>query len=493
MERSSFFNAELVDEKYDRTYNAEDFARYFASFIGSGIFPNPTTNLQVKVDNAMQIMVLAGKAWINGYFYENTDELSLQLATADGVLNRIDRVVLRLNLINREMKCVVKQGASASTPQTPSIQRDSDIYELALADILVENGATKLTQSNITDQRFNNDLCGIVSGVVDQIDTTDLFTQFQSAFELWFDQIKGQLSEDAAGNLQLQIDEAVNKNGDIMRGSLGMWYGQSFWSYNNTSPGVRRELLRMGNDNEVHLGDIASPVVIHALRTPSWFDGSEYIPLLTAKGGRLLGKLLLNNGCYIDESMIGDGGIVVGSPLSGKDVTIIPGTEYTQFFTNSNFGFRFNKTMWVADNIYPNAHGQYWVGDQSAAFWGMCVSGGGFNQASDKRYKRDIRSVEDEEFHELLKNIEVHSYIYNGSDREDIGVIAQELANYDISDYLLKYDEQNGYSLNLYNYAAAIHSALRHEIQKREELEVKLLKLERRIDALEKEAQNESI
>ncbi len=157
----------------------------------------------------MQIMVLAGKAWINGYFYENTDELSLQLATADGVLNRIDRVVLRLNLINREMKCVVKQGASASTPQTPSIQRDSDIYELALADILVENGATKLTQSNITDQRFNNDLCGIVSGVVDQIDTTDLFTQFQSAFELWFDQIKGQLSEDAAGNLQLQIDEAV--------------------------------------------------------------------------------------------------------------------------------------------------------------------------------------------------------------------------------------------------------------------------------------------
>ncbi len=42
MERSSFFNAELVDEKYDRTYNAEDFARYFASFIGSGIFPNPT-------------------------------------------------------------------------------------------------------------------------------------------------------------------------------------------------------------------------------------------------------------------------------------------------------------------------------------------------------------------------------------------------------------------------------------------------------------------
>ncbi len=210
MERSSFFNAELVDEQYDRTYNAEDFARYFASFIGSGIFPNPTTNLQVKADNAMRIIVSAGKAWINGYFYENTDELSLQLATADGVLNRIDRVVLRLDLINREMKCAIKTGTAASTPQTPSLQRDSDIYALALADISVKKGATKLTQSDITDQRFNDSLCGIVSGVVDQIDTTDLFTQFQSAFTIWFDAIKGQLSEDAAGNLQNQLNQVTS-------------------------------------------------------------------------------------------------------------------------------------------------------------------------------------------------------------------------------------------------------------------------------------------
>lgn len=211
MERSSFFNAELVDEQYDRTYNAEDFARYFASFIGSGIFPNPTTNLQVKVDNAMRIIVSAGKAWINGYFYENTDELSLQLATADGVLNRIDRVVLRLDLVNREMKCVVKTGTTASTPQPPSLQRDSDIYELALADISIKKGATKLTQSDITDQRFNDSLCGIVSGVVDQIDTTGLFAQFESEFTRWFSDTKATLGSDAAGNLLNKINDLTVK------------------------------------------------------------------------------------------------------------------------------------------------------------------------------------------------------------------------------------------------------------------------------------------
>lgn len=210
MERSSFFNAEIINDKYDRTYNAEDFARYFASFIGSGIFPNPTTNLQVRANNGMSVVVSKGKAWINGYFYENTDELSLQLATADGVLNRIDCVVLRLDLINREMKCAIKTGTAASTPQTPTLQRDSDIYELALADISVKKGATKLTQSDITDQRFNDSLCGIVSGVVDQIDTTNLFAQFQSAFTIWFDAIKGQLSTDQAGNLQNQLNQVTS-------------------------------------------------------------------------------------------------------------------------------------------------------------------------------------------------------------------------------------------------------------------------------------------
>lgn len=211
MQRSSFFNAILKDDTYDRVYKAEDFARYFASFIGSGIFPNPTTNLQVKVDSAMRIIVSAGKAWINGYFYENTDELSLQLATADGVLNRIDRIVVRLDLSARLIQCAVKKGSESSSPTPPNLQRDSDIFELALADILVENGATKLTQSDITDQRFNDSLCGIVSGVVDQIDMTGLFVQFENEFTRWFADTKATLGSDAAGNLLNKINDLTVK------------------------------------------------------------------------------------------------------------------------------------------------------------------------------------------------------------------------------------------------------------------------------------------
>lgn len=219
MEKSSFFNAELVGEEYDRTYLAEDYAQYFSSFIGNGVFPNPSTNLQVIADGtSMNVILKEGKAWINGYFYTNTTDLTLAIAPADGVLNRIDRVVLRLDFLNREIKCYVKKGVFASTPTAPSLQRDADMYEIGIADIKVNKGAIAITQANITDLRQDNNYCGIVHGTVEQVDVTTLFNQYENALQLkeqgfeeefttWFNNIKGQLSGDVATNLAVQIDD----------------------------------------------------------------------------------------------------------------------------------------------------------------------------------------------------------------------------------------------------------------------------------------------
>ena len=49
MEKSSFFNS----VSHDRTYKAEDWAEYFASFIGNGVFPVPSTGLQVVANDGM--------------------------------------------------------------------------------------------------------------------------------------------------------------------------------------------------------------------------------------------------------------------------------------------------------------------------------------------------------------------------------------------------------------------------------------------------------
>lgn len=236
----------------DRKYKAEFFAQYFASFIGNGVFPNPSSNMQIVENNGMTVNISIGKAWIDGYIAFNDDDYVLNIEVADGVLNRIDRVVLRLDTkLDREIKVLVKKGTFASSPVAPTLQRDADAYEIALADIYVGKGVISITQANITDLRLNSELCGIVHGVVDQVDTTTLFAQYASWYEqttgqanldidamlnqfmsdfnawyttntnqwsneftVWFDSIKGQLEGDIAANLASQVTDLQNTKAD---------------------------------------------------------------------------------------------------------------------------------------------------------------------------------------------------------------------------------------------------------------------------------------
>lgn len=186
----------------DRKYNATDFASYFASFIGNGVFPNPSNSLQVVAATNLTTVVKAGKGWINGYFITNDSDYELQHSLADGTLKRIDRVVMRLNYLTRQIEIAIKRGTSASSPVAPTLQRDTDYVELALADVLINNGATVITQANITDTRLNNALCGIVHGTVDQVDTTTLFAQYES----WYSQTIGQAGL-AFENMQEQLEQ----------------------------------------------------------------------------------------------------------------------------------------------------------------------------------------------------------------------------------------------------------------------------------------------
>ena len=83
---------------YSRAYSADVIARILARYFRNGVFPQPSTCLQVLQQEGMTVLVKEGAANINGrQFYEETDRvLTVQAAEAD--LDRIDTVVLRLNL-----------------------------------------------------------------------------------------------------------------------------------------------------------------------------------------------------------------------------------------------------------------------------------------------------------------------------------------------------------------------------------------------------------
>ena len=288
MEQSSFFNSVSGDRKY----KAEDWASYFGSFIGNGVFPVPSTGLQVVAGNGMQITVKAGKAWINGYFYNNTSDLSLTLATADGVLNRIDRIVVRWDLTNRVISAKVKSSSYSASPTAPAVERDADIYELAIADVYVGAGVTAITGSSITDKRLDSTVCGVVAGLVDTIDTTafnaqleawfgEFTAQSESDFDAWFATIQDVLDENTATALYNMItahtsdtdnphnvtpasigaaaaqdvEAKLDKSGGTMTGALiaGGTLDPATAQVRNILVGTSEPDLSAGNDGDIYI------------------------------------------------------------------------------------------------------------------------------------------------------------------------------------------------------------------------------------------------
>lgn len=256
--RSGFFNSEIIGYDaenmpvFDRAEEASFFAKYFSQFISNGVFPNPSTNMQVLATEGMQVKVSIGVCYINGYMGWVEPVETLEIEESD-LQARIDRIVARLDFSDRSIKLFVKKGNPLGNPVAPTLQRDYDIYEIGLADVRVNANAIEITQENITDLRLNTELCGIVANHLQHLDTTTLFNQYQDwlnrvtneaetdlaekkqemetrfnniiagfsqNFDEWFQDVQTTLSGDVAGNLLVKInniDERVNAKSEELK------------------------------------------------------------------------------------------------------------------------------------------------------------------------------------------------------------------------------------------------------------------------------------
>ncbi|MEG1331209.1 MAG: hypothetical protein RSC97_07155, partial [Eubacterium sp.] len=207
-ERSFIYTSKLVSDgaggqKMDRTVNADDLRMMIKSIISNGVYANPVTNLKVKkkTGNNMGIEVQPGEGWIDGGYYINDESKMFTLSMASGVNARIDTIVLRYSKLNREIRTAYIEGIPAVAPVAKRPERTTDIIELILCEILVARGVTSIREENITDKRYDDNVCGIVAGTIKQITTNDLFSQFTNAFDMWFKDCKNTLGEDSAGKL----------------------------------------------------------------------------------------------------------------------------------------------------------------------------------------------------------------------------------------------------------------------------------------------------
>ena len=217
---SGFFNSINGDRKYD----ARQIGMYLGKVVSSGVFPNPSTNLQVTAAGGMNIQVHPGRAMIDGHWMDNDGVHVITLEDADMALARMDAVVMRLDENDgaRAIGLEVKKGSPSAAPVSPVMVREGYVQEYCLALIYVpptkNDGTQEIIQANITDTRPDTSVCGWITSLIQQVDTSTLFMQWQDAYQrfydasgveftAWLDGIKEQLGDSVVGRSEEHTSE----------------------------------------------------------------------------------------------------------------------------------------------------------------------------------------------------------------------------------------------------------------------------------------------
>lgn len=189
--RSGFFTS----NNGDRTYTSEEMSQYFKGIIGSGILANVSEGMRVTADgSSMRVAVQPGRGFINSFWCENSSITSIAINASEIALPRIDSIFLVYREASRAISLEYSKGVPAVSPIAPAITRTTSVQSYRLANIQVNAGATSISQGNITDTRPSAD-CGWVTGIIDQVDTSHLYDQWESAYEKFYMESTAQFNQ----------------------------------------------------------------------------------------------------------------------------------------------------------------------------------------------------------------------------------------------------------------------------------------------------------
>ena len=215
-----FFNAiKGSDGSYDRTYNADQMSTYFEGLVGDGVYESIGDAMQVVASSGMQVQVKSGRMLIGSRWIKNDAAYPIAINAAHVTLNRYTAIVVRLDLSARTISIVAKDGDNATDPTKPTMTKSQTVKEMCLAYIYVGRGVTSISQANIEDTRPDNNVCGWVTGIVQQVDTSKLFLQWQTAYEEFYQQMQTwQQQQEAAFNTWFSaLTDQLNVNTYIQR------------------------------------------------------------------------------------------------------------------------------------------------------------------------------------------------------------------------------------------------------------------------------------
>lgn len=181
---SGFFNS----VNGDRLYNANQMSHIFEGLITDGVYERVGNKMAVQPNNGMTVQIATGRGWFGKHWVNNDSELTLTLEKSDVILNRYAAVVVKVDETDavRDAVPYIKYSDYASNPVKPVMERTETVKEYCLAYIYIGAGVQEIKASVIEDTRADNELCGWVTGLIEQLSSATLFEQFTDIFNEWF-------------------------------------------------------------------------------------------------------------------------------------------------------------------------------------------------------------------------------------------------------------------------------------------------------------------
>lgn len=214
----------LGNPKYDRAADSAILADFLHLMFADGVFPNPSTGLQVVAsENEMSVVVCPGNVMIRGRMGIEEAARTLVFEASGTSYDRIDAVVARLNTnyAYRDIDLYVVKGTASATPAAPELTRTGGIYELRLANVFIAKNTTMISAERITDTRLNTEDCGIVTSNPQRVDTTAIFNQYQAALEKYLRFVRDCIDGTTAGSILARLDGVDTRLGAADISAIG--------------------------------------------------------------------------------------------------------------------------------------------------------------------------------------------------------------------------------------------------------------------------------
>lgn len=177
--RSGFFNSSAGDRVYDASFMAE-----VISLVNGNGVQQDTQFAQSNTGLDLNTTIGPGNALINGYYVSSDANEVLTHAGADPSNDRIDRIILRLDLnaSQRAIQLLIKDGVASSQPVPPDLTRTALVWELSLAQVRVPANSASIPTNNITSEITDTAVCGIITyqGFVDPLTATEVKILYES-------------------------------------------------------------------------------------------------------------------------------------------------------------------------------------------------------------------------------------------------------------------------------------------------------------------------